>query len=256
MCDKRFHVDSFVPYFVNHDAVGVALIFGEEADIYTVQGTGYKHMSDVSVHRRKRQTKGGQSAHKFQMLRLEQIEGYVKKIAERINRAFLHSESGVPLVKFMVFLGCGPIKDQVAKSSHISKALTSLLKANINKDENYTIDQTIANVLPSLSTSVKDGVDNVKWLAIEEVLRSSPGLVAYGHDTVEKYLKEGLVKKLILATNMEEKMQQRFADCLHMASIVEWSSISNPTFDGFGHAIAILHYDIGEHTREELDSTK
>lgn len=256
-CDNRFHLEKFIPYFTirsSAEDVGLCIIYGEEATLYKINGTKCERLNQVTIHRRKRQTKGGQSAHRFQMLRLEQIQGFVKKIALAINVAFLSSSGQEATIKFFVVLGAGNMKDQVVDSSHLSKKLTSLIQLNHEVDNEISISSALG-IIQTIESKISHNADSKKWLQIEEMLMTPnrARLVVYGYDAIRKYLAAGLVKKLILAADHVTQLKAEFQQVINLAESVEiWAVTDNVTFAGFGYAVALLYYDLAPSVHDEI----
>lgn len=130
-CDKRFYTELLVPYFQSYSDLGAVLISGEQTDLYRVHGTRCDLLQRLTVHRQKRQKKGGQSAHRFQFLRLEQIQGYVKRIALALNRAFWDESTGKLTVEYIMVGGFGDIRPQVLACEHLLKPVLQAIKVNV-----------------------------------------------------------------------------------------------------------------------------
>src|SRR3989442_6254095 len=113
-CDKKFIVD-LVKSNCEENTIkyGLVLVEGEEVQFYQLccdRGNiiNHKLITKFAVYRDKRQKKGGQSAHRFQMNRLGQIDAYVKKISDTMNRIYDDTN-----IEKIVIAGSGDIKDQV-----------------------------------------------------------------------------------------------------------------------------------------------
>jgi peptide chain release factor subunit 1 len=93
-CDKRFHVDELQAALEVHETIGFIVVDGEGATFTTLAGAVRKTVQRISVDLPKRHTKGGQSAPRFQRLRLEKRAAFVKQVAELATRHFVAAHDG------------------------------------------------------------------------------------------------------------------------------------------------------------------
>ena len=268
MCDKIFHIDNLIPFFNTYEDIGVTIILGEDVGIYTLNGTNITKLSDISCHRQKRQTiseaaalpERGQSAHRFQMIRLDQIQEYVKKTALRMNTAFLKSDNSGCNVKYIIVGGSREIKNQVIISPFLDKKIKSLIKIDVvytgglsDISKFITLCQNKMNNIEDIKLS--SGID--KFL---DILTTDPNKVIYGKDIIKRYYSEGLIKELFIFKTEDEKKDLETKMEYGVLTESKEEITSEITYfdleefsNGYGKIVGILWYPITDSIRTQIE---
>ena len=260
-CDKRFQVEQLLPYFQDHtsvSAIGVVLISGERTDIYRATGTRYELLDRITVHRQKRQKKGGQSAHRFQFIRLEQIQQYVKKIAERLNACFVDGDYGKLKVEHIAVGGVGDaIKSQVLCSPHLLKLVADSIKANVAiADMDIHLDRFLTMCRGELKQATEHK-DTLELKRFYNLLNMSPNTVVYGCLLLDKYINEGMLKQLLVAAELREQDEwmQRKQRAEEIGCSVRFLQGTDAAFrEGYGGAVGILWHAVSDDVRESVEN--
>lgn len=153
-CDKKFRIEFMEQYLEKIEEVLVIMVFGEETLYYNLAGTHYNLIRKFGLHRQKAQKKGGQSAPRFQRIRLNQINEYINKIHEELfeiqkNRNY----------QKIIVCGNAEIKDKIIDKNiidtltidsdnlieHLPK-IQSIISSKNNKKEDKIINELIDRI--------------------------------------------------------------------------------------------------------------
>lgn len=249
-CDKRFRTEYFEQFFdvTKHESIGVVLVSGEDAVFYSVEGTLVRLLEHLTIHRRKNHKKGGQSSKRFNGLRLEQLEMWVKKIAWRFSKHYLSEPEQRPLVKFIALIanGCPEVKDQVFKSQHLCGSIKSMIKVNrvmVASQSNNLITKDILAILDTCDSETKASKGAKLWSHLRTDLVLNGGLYAYGLEAIDTALQQRLVHRLVIAASEIENLFRKRPLWKCHESLIEKIEAGDTAFvAGYGGAIAVLHY--------------
>ncbi|AYV79677.1 MAG: peptide chain release factor eRF1/aRF1 [Faunusvirus sp.] len=249
LCDKRFHTEFIEDLFVDHKQFGIIMISGEITEMYRVNGTRSELVDKITVHRQKRQKKGGQSAHRFQFIRLEQINQYVKKISERINSSFVDS-SGVVNIVGLIIAGMGDVKDQVIVSDHLNKRINIVKNMTI---ANFSIIEVIKASVDVIKNASAD-VENKTADRFYDLLTVGDTKLVYGPQVVKRCIREGLVKELLVHESVKMDMKTELEMAESLGCVINTITIMNRHSDnfisGYGGILAITWFDVAEYSGE------
>lgn len=102
-------------------AFGLVFITGKEYTIYKATKTNShfdcKKITSSTTRLPNKQKKGGQSAPRFQRLRLEAIEAYIKKVSEDVVASYMRDNNTIHTVSRLVILGPSSKKTLLSESS-------------------------------------------------------------------------------------------------------------------------------------------
>jgi peptide chain release factor subunit 1 len=184
-CDKRFHTEYIETLFQTYDKNGIAMINGEDFKLCIIEGTNCKILCDSTIHRQKKQKKGGQSAPRIQRLREEQINAYVKKVVEAINRVYYNHDENRLIIKCLVITGIGDIKKSVYTHESLLDDVKN--KVHLMNCENDNIHECIKKT-EHIFMSEKDKGEMILLESFYENINLNTGLGVFGINEVHKYL--------------------------------------------------------------------
>mmetsp|Transcript_36963 Transcript_36963/g.121923 ORF Transcript_36963/g.121923 Transcript_36963/m.121923 type:complete len:566 (-) Transcript_36963:224-1921(-) len=118
LCDKRFHVEDLRLLLSDQPSYGFIVICGDSCVFASLAGTTRRVLQKLSVELPNRHGRGGQSAPRFQRLRLEKRAAYVRKVAELASFHFLADGAASASVAGLVIAGVAELKDELASSLH------------------------------------------------------------------------------------------------------------------------------------------
>lgn len=124
-CDKKFHLDSILEMYKEECCYGIVLISGSDVKCYKVIKTGeYEQIIQLSkkkIKLEKKQKKGGQSAQRFQRIRLEKEDWFIKNTAEDIIDIYMEENNTQCIVESFIFVGPADKKQKLLENSIIKQ---------------------------------------------------------------------------------------------------------------------------------------
>ena len=127
LCDRRFHVDELRAALADEATFGFIVITGESCLFATLAGTTKTVLQKISVDLPNRHGRGGQSAPRFQRLRLEKRAAYCKKVAELAMAHFLVEGHGRTSIEGLVIAGAAEMKESLLASGYLHAKLSAQL---------------------------------------------------------------------------------------------------------------------------------
>ena len=208
-CDKQFHTQCVESLFRDHDRYGVALICGDEAKLYSVQGTECELVESVTCYRINQKKCGGQSSMRFCRIRQSQIQEFIKKIEETVNRVWIQ-DGNVLQIKGLVIAGMAEIKDAVLsfESGVLHSKLKKALRASVNcSDQMFVIPyvlQQCSNILGECDVEQENKeIEQLLFKVADNP--ESANLMVYGRQEIEEALLEMQIRKLYVHQTVVEK---------------------------------------------------
>jgi peptide chain release factor subunit 1 len=125
VCDNRFHTEPLAPLLDADDVYGVVVICGDGFLVATLAGAVPTVHVQESISLPKKHGRGGQSALRFQRLRLEARHNYVRKVSEAVNQCYM--DGNVPKVKGIVLAGVAELKDEWEDAELLDARLAPLV---------------------------------------------------------------------------------------------------------------------------------
>ncbi|SIP85853.1 Peptide chain release factor eRF/aRF, subunit 1, partial [Pacmanvirus A23] len=229
-CDKRFHVESIQDLFIEHKTIGAVIINGENAKFYRLKGTEITQVAHFSVHRQKKQKKGGQSAPRFQRIRLDQISEYIHKTIDIISSEYI--TSGVANIPALII--SGSLRDSLLSDARFPTVVKQIAHLHTS-DDIVTIMNDSSQLIAKLLGNETD-----KQLVefFENVEQQNPKYI-YGRGEINTALELGLVKTLFIANTLNVNLKNtKNTNCV----VVSGSQCDK--LIQFGGIAAILHYPI------------
>lgn len=126
-CDRRFHVDELHNALEDHAVFGFIVITGDSCTFATLSGTTKRVLQKLTVDLPNKHGRGGQSAPRFQRLRLERRAAYVKKVGELASAHFLATDASGPRVEGLVLAGAAEMKEEVLAANALHPKLRAVL---------------------------------------------------------------------------------------------------------------------------------
>jgi hypothetical protein len=123
-CGREFLLDGLHKLFQEHTPIGILIVTGEDTALYTKQHTLVSRVCKLHIDRQKHHGRGGQSAPRFQRIRLNQIDAYVALIAETVVARFPH-------VQDIVMAGTGEVLDQVSRHPDIVLRVRQVIRTDV-----------------------------------------------------------------------------------------------------------------------------
>lgn len=227
-CDKKFRIEFLEQYMNKPEEILVIMAFGEETTYYKLCGEHYVKIRNITVHRQKSLDrfekqcfsnqvwkKGGQSAPRFQRIRLNQINEYINKIHEE-----LFEIQKINNFKKIIICGNAEIKDSIEDKNIIAKITTN--SDNVN-DNIQKIKEILNNTSNKENNNVIDDLINKIMLLDEKII--------YGKDIIIQNI--DLIKELYICSDYEEEFK---------IYNIKMNIIDNYKLKMYGGVIGIRYY--------------
>ncbi|MDD3407639.1 MAG: peptide chain release factor aRF-1 [Methanomicrobium sp.] len=214
-CSSNFELEPLKQMLVEKEVYGLIVIDRREAYIGFLRGNRIEPMSGITSTVPGKQRKGGQSAMRFQRLRLIAINEFYKKVADRANEIFLAEPEFFERFKGVLIGGPTPTKDEFESGNFLHHELQKRIIGLF--DVSYTNESGLAELVDNAADALK-GVEVMKEKVIMDrffkELVKDEGLSSYGEESVRKNLEIGAVDTLLLSAILREsRIKIRCQNC-------------------------------------------
>jgi len=233
-CGHRFKTETIINLFPdNYKTYGLLLISGEEVNYYELESADVlqpNKIASVTIHRLKKQKKGGQSAPRFQRTQLQQIIEWRKKIVDMLNKNVKNKIEGI------IIGGIGDLRDSIKSHDDLYSSIRNKIK--------YVIPLAsieIQLVLPIIKPYIMNiNVDEEKKTIakIQELIVLDPDILLFG----EKEIKEKLELKLIKTIYVNQKSENILKD--YNINNVEIIKINDKILESWGSIVGVLRFKL------------
>lgn len=188
ICDKKFHLDHILEMYKEETTFGLVFITGKLYNMYKVVKTGNYYetikVEGSTTRLPKKQKKGGQSAPRFQRLRDEAIEAYIKKVSEVIIKTFMYENNTKCKINKLIISGPSTKKTLLIE--------TPLIKQYFNRKNNnepIIINCEYDNDINSIKHLFDENVqqcedDTIKY--IQTLLATADERMLFGIDEINR----------------------------------------------------------------------
>ncbi|MCL7412776.1 MAG: peptide chain release factor aRF-1 [ANME-2 cluster archaeon] len=205
-CDSAFYLDTLEDMLTDKMTYGLLVLDRREATVGLLKGKRIEAMDHMTSSVPGKQRKGGQSAHRFQQLRLIAIHDFYKRIGDAASKIFLSVDH--KNLEAILIGGPSPTKEEFLDGEFLHHELQKKILGLF--DTSYTDESGLSELVDNASDALSD-LDVVKEKNyIDRFLKelvSDSGLAAYGEDEVRKNLQLGSVEVLLMS---EELRRERF----------------------------------------------
>lgn len=204
-CSSGFELEPLKQMLEEKYVYGLLVIDRREAYWGFLRGNRIEPVNGTNSTVPGKQRKGGQSAARFERLRLIAINEFYKKVGERSSEAFLSEKDYFERFKGVLIGGPSPTKEEFADGDflhhEVKKRLVGLF------DVAYTNESGLAELVDAAADALK-GVELMREKAIMsrffKELTKDDGLAAYGEASIRKNLETGAVDTLLLSDKLRE----------------------------------------------------
>ena len=198
-CDSTFHLDPLEEMVRPTDYYGILVIDKRESTIALLIGKKYEVLGHFTSNVAGKIKAGGQSAHRFEQLRIEAEKEFFSRVSEKANQIFLQHESKL---KGLIVAGPGITKNEFLERGMLDYRLKEKILGSI--DTSYTDESGIREVMQKSDELLK-GAEVTKERAIvnkflEEI--SKDGLIAYGEKEVLEAIELGKAKTVMVSESL------------------------------------------------------
>ena len=200
-CDDHFHVDILKDMLKDDNLIGFLAIDAKDAGWGLLHGDKIEVLSQTGSGVAGKHRQGGQSAKRFQKLREMELTYYFNRVAETTREYFID----IYPIKGLVISGPGPTKEDFINGNYLEYRLQNMIVSTI--DSSYSGAEGIREAFSKSSDILSDFRMVEEKKLVEDLFReinSHSGLGAYGLKEIIDYLKNNVVKTLIITddTNM------------------------------------------------------
>ena len=200
-CDDHFHVDILKDMLKDDNLIGFLAIDAKDAGWGLLHGDKIEVLSQTGSGVAGKHRQGGQSAKRFQKLREMELTYYFNRVAETTREYFID----IYPIKGLVISGPGPTKEDFINGNYLEYRLQNMIVSTI--DSSYSGAEGIREAFSKASDILSNFRMVEEKKLVEDLFReinSHSGLGAYGLKEIIDYLKNNVVKTLIITddTNM------------------------------------------------------
>lgn len=214
-CSSNFELEPLQEMLVEKEVYGLIVIDRREAYIGFLRGNRIEPITGVTSTVPGKQRKGGQSAMRFQRLRLIAINEFYKKVGDRSSEIFLAEKDFFDRFKGVLIGGPTPTKEEFMDGNYLHHELQKRIIGLF--DVSYTNESGLAELVDAASDALR-GVEVMKEkLVMEQFLKElvkEDGLASYGEESVRRNLEMGAVEILLLSAVLRKaRLRIRCQNC-------------------------------------------
>ncbi|MGI9567480.1 MAG: peptide chain release factor aRF-1 [Nitrosopumilus sp.] len=223
-CDDHFHVDILKDMLKDDNLIGFLAIDAKDAGWGLLHGDKIEVLSQTGSGVAGKHRQGGQSAKRFQKLREMELTYYFNRVAETTREYFID----IYPIKGLVISGPGPTKEDFINGSYLEYRLQDMILSTI--DSSYSGAEGIREAFAKSSDILSDFRMVEEKKLVESLFReinSHSGLGSYGLKEIIEYLKNNVVKTVVINDNTDlHRVEGKCKRCQHTCEeIVERSQV-------------------------------
>ncbi|HJJ22775.1 MAG TPA: peptide chain release factor aRF-1 [Nitrosopumilus sp.] len=213
-CDDHFHVDILKDMLKDDNLIGFLAIDAKDAGWGLLHGDRIEVLSQTGSGVAGKHRQGGQSAKRFQKLREMELSYFYNRVAQTTREYFID----IYPVKGLIISGPGPTKEDFINGNYLEYRLQNNIIDTI--DASYSGAEGIREAFAK-SSEILGGFRMVEEKKlIEDLFReinSNTGKGSYGLQEVIEYLKNNVVKTLIITDNTNlNRVEGKCKRCKHI----------------------------------------
>jgi peptide chain release factor subunit 1 len=202
-CDSSFFLQPLEDMLHEKKTYGLIVLDRREATIGLLRGKHIEEMAHLTSTVPGKQRKGGQSAHRFQQLRLIAINEFYTRIGNAANEVLLGVE---PKDLEGIFIGGpSPTKEEFESGGYLHHEMQKKVLGIF--DVAYTDESGLYELFDKLGDALQnvEVVQEKKYMErfLKELV-SDTGLASYGEEQVRKNLLMGSVNTLLLSDELRK----------------------------------------------------
>ena len=150
-CSNKFDVSHLEEMLEDSQVYGFVIMDGNGCLMAKVQGAKQTILASKDVEMPKKHKKGGQSSQRFQRIRLEKRDAYIKIACELCTSCFIDGDK--PNVSGLIVAGSSDFKNKLSTSDHFDQRLRGLIwkVLDISYGGQSGLDQAINRVKDDLA---------------------------------------------------------------------------------------------------------
>jgi len=213
-CDDHFHVDILKDMLKDDNLIGFLAIDAKDAGWGLLHGDKIEVLSQTGSGVAGKHRQGGQSAKRFQKLREMELTYFYNRVAETTREFFID----IYPIKGLVISGPGPTKEDFINGNYLEYRLQDMIINTI--DASYAGAEGIREAFAKSSEILGDFRMVEEKKLVEDLFReinSHSGKGSYGLQEIIEYLKNNVVKTLIITDNTNlHRVEGKCKRCQHI----------------------------------------
>lgn len=213
-CDDHFHVDILKDMLKDDNLIGFLAIDAKDTGWGLLHGDKIEVLSQTGSGVAGKHRQGGQSAKRFQKLREMELTFYYNRIAATTREYFID----IYPIKGLIISGPGPTKEDFINGNYLEYRLQNMIINTI--DASYSGAEGIREAFTKSSDILGDFRMVEEKKLVEDLFReidTQTGKGAYGLQEIIEYLKNNVVKILIITDNTNlHRVEGKCKRCQHM----------------------------------------
>lgn len=212
-CDSAFFLEPLEDMLADKMTYGLLVLDRREATVGLLKGKHIETRDHMTSTVPGKQRKGGQSAHRFQQLRLIAIHDFYKRIGDAASKVFLtvdHKDLEAVLIG-----GPSPTKEEFEDGEFLHHELEKKILGLF--DVSYTDESGLTELVDNAADALMN-LDVIKEKKLMErflkELVGDNGLAAYGEEEVRQNLQMGSVEVLLMSEDLRrERIDTQCTQC-------------------------------------------
>jgi len=213
-CDDHFHVDILKDMLKDDNLIGFLAIDAKDAGWGLLYGDKIEVLSQTGSGVAGKHRQGGQSAKRFQKLREMELTYFYNRVAETTREYFID----IYPIKGLIISGPGPTKEDFINGNYLEYRLQDMIINTI--DASYAGAEGIREAFAKSSEILGDFRMVEEKKLVEDLFReinSHSGKGSYGLQEIIEYLKNNVVKTLIITDNTNlHRVEGKCKRCQHI----------------------------------------
>ena len=218
-CDSAFYLETLEDMLTDKMTYGLLVLDRREATVGLLKGKRIEAMDHMTSNVPGKQRKGGQSAHRFQQLRLIAIHDFYKRIGDAASKVFLAVDH--KHLEAVLIGGPSPTKEEFEDGEYFHHELQKKVLGLF--DTSYTDESGLSELVDNASDALMnlDVIKEKKYMErfLKELV-SDNGLAAYGEEEVRNNLQMGSVEVLLLSEDLRrERLNTKCTQCGDLGAV-------------------------------------
>lgn len=227
-CDQRFYTEPLHEMLREKECYGILVIDGNQAAIGTLRGRSLLTVKELTSGIPGKHRAGGQSAHRFERLREQEVNNYYSRVGRHVNKIYLQ----IPDLKGIILGGPGPSKEDFNKGEYLQYTLKNRILGVV--DTAYSGEEGLGEVVQKATDILKE----VRYVEEKKLMQGflyelghDTGKITYGEDEVRSALKKGIVRMLLVSEGFIESIATvKCQNCSYVETIhVKEEKVENIT---------------------------